>query len=87
MRSLIIILLLSSATARAETDLPPQHSVLPGRAEIIVTDTHCLMQTLPGFDPQVLTPRQVTRLHAVLVEGDGSGFAPQHDVLTIAPQP
>lgn len=87
MRSLIIILLLSSATARAESVLPPQHSALPGRAEIIVTDTQCLMQTLPGFDPQVLTTRQVTRLHAVLVDGDASGFALQRDVVPIAPQP
>ena len=80
-------LLLAVTGAQAETNWPPKPFWPDDYAEVILTDTQCLMQTIPGFDPQVLTPLQVARLQAVFVEADGSGFAPQHRSTPISARP
>jgi len=74
MNRLIPVLVLTLTSAQAETGLPSKPLALLGDTQMILSDTQCLMQTVPGFDAQVLTPRQVARLQAVMVHGDASGL-------------
>ena len=69
----VIILALIATGSQAQTRHDPMATLMRDMAHMVLSDTQCLMVTLPGFDPHVLTPAQVARLHAVTINADPVG--------------
>ncbi len=69
MKTLAAIMLTLSATA-AVADTRDSAPFEAQRPHYSPSATQCIMRAVPGFDPQMLTPAQVARARARIVDGD-----------------
>lgn len=70
MKTGFILLALIATAAPAQTRHEPAVDPRRESAHVALDDTQCLIVTLPGFDPQVLTPGQIARMRARMVNGN-----------------
>ncbi|NBB98780.1 MAG: hypothetical protein GVY34_11585 [Alphaproteobacteria bacterium] len=70
MQPSVVFVALFITQAQAQTVQQVSPYPMHDTAHVALTDTQCLILTLPGFDPQTLTPSQIARFRATMVDGN-----------------